>query len=114
MIIGVQIVGILFGLFMMYYTFLHYKRGELTSKNWTFWLILWSLFIIVTLFPQLLDPFVVKLHLARTMDLFIILGFMFLVGISVYTNIMLRKNQKKIEDIVRAIALQNGKENKNS
>ena len=41
-ILGIQIIGILFGFFMMYYTFLQYKRKEFKMGEYTFWLILWA------------------------------------------------------------------------
>ena len=69
-LLGIQIIGILFGFFMMYYTFLHYKRKEFTVKEYGFWLILWAVFLIVTLFPGLLDPILKSLSISRTLDFF--------------------------------------------
>lgn len=103
-ILGVQIIGILFGFFMMYYTFLHYKRKEFEKGEYAFWLILWVLFIIVTIFPGFLDPIVRVFHFARTLDFFIIVAFLFLTGISFYMYSITRKNQNKIERIVRNMA----------
>jgi len=79
-ILGIQIIGILFGFFMMYYTFLHYKRKEFTMREYGFWLILWALFIVITLFPDILDPILKSLSIARALDFFIIIGFLFLIG----------------------------------
>jgi len=104
-ILGIQILGILFGFFMMYYTFLHYKRKEFTVKEYSFWAVFWGAFVIITLFPQLLDPVLSTLSIARTLDFFIITGFLFLIFVTVYTYTMVRKNQKKLEDIVRQVAL---------
>ncbi|MAG08321.1 hypothetical protein CMO89_02520 [Candidatus Woesearchaeota archaeon] len=106
MLLGIQIIGILFGLFMLYLSFVNYKRKEFTIKEFSFWLILWLLFITVTLIPGLLDFFVQNLKLYRTMDLFIILGFMFLIGAVFYTYTIVRRNQKKMEDIVRKMAVE--------
>ena len=105
-ILGIQILGICFGLFMMYYTFLHYKRKELLSKEYGFWIILWAVFLIVTIIPEILDPLVGALSLPRTMDFFIIVGFMFFAGVIFYTYTVVKKNQKKLEEIVRKIAIQ--------
>ena len=109
MILGIQILGVLFGFFMMYYTFLHWKRKEITFKEYTAWQVLWILFLIVAVFPQILDPIVKSLSLARTMDFFIILGFMFLIGALFYTYTIVRKNQNKVEEIVRKIAIEKRK-----
>jgi len=104
-ILGIQIIGILFGFFMMYYTFLHYKRKEFTMREYGFWLILWALFIVVTLFPDILDPVLKSLSVARALDFFIIIGFLFLIGMIFYTYTNVRANQKKLEEVVRKIAL---------
>jgi len=109
MVLGIQILGTLFGIFMLYYTFLHYKRNEITVKEYSFWVLLWVLFIIVAVFPQVLDPIVESLNLVRTMDFFIILGFMFLIGSLFYTYTIVRKNQNKLEEIVRKIAIERKK-----
>jgi len=105
-ILGVQILGILFGVFMIYYVFLHHKRKELTIKEYLFWVFLWLLFIIFTLFPWLLQPLLQPIGFARTMDLFIVVGFMFLIGSLFYIYLLVRVNQKRLEEIVRKIALE--------
>jgi len=81
-ILGIQILGMLFGFFMMYYTFLQLKRKEFTIKEYSFWF-----------------------NIARALDLFIITGFLFLIFIIFYTYILVRKNQRKLEEVVRNIAL---------
>jgi|TARA_Y100000310_G_scaffold38077_1_gene35693 hypothetical protein len=104
-ILGIQILGMLFGFFMMYYTFLQHKRKEFTIKEYSFWFIFWAVFVIITLFPQILDPLLTSLNIARALDLFIIVGFLFLIFVTFYTYTIVRKNQRKLEDIVRNIAL---------
>ena len=104
-ILGIQILGILFGFFMMYYTFLEYKRKEFTIKEYSFWFIFWGFFVIITLFPQILDPVLKTLNIARALDFFIITGFLFFIFVIFYTYTIVRKNQKNLEEIVRQIAL---------
>lgn len=105
-ILGIQILGTLFGVFMIYYVFLHYKRKELTIKEYLFWVVLWVIFIILTLFPSVLKPIVQTAGFARTMDFFIVAGFMFLVGSLFYIYLLVRSNQKRLEEIVRKIAFE--------
>ena len=105
-ILGIQILGLLFAIFMLYYTYLHFKRKEITLKECSFWVILWGIFIPISLVPQILDPLVKSLNLARTLDFFIILGFMFLLGTVFYTYLLVRKNQKRLEEIVRKTAIE--------
>ena len=104
MIIGIQIVGIIFGLIIMYMTFDNHKKKNFTAYEKTLWFFLALVFILITLFPNILDPITDQLELIRTMYLLVTLGFMFLLGINFYMYIIVRKNQKKIEKVVREIA----------
>jgi len=104
---GIQILAVLFGLFMLYLTFLHRKRKEFTTRESVVWVIMWLGFMYVALFPGSLD-FLVKrtLGLQRPLDFFIIVGFMFMVFMSFYIYGIVRNTQKKLEDIVRKIAIE--------
>jgi hypothetical protein len=108
MLFGIQIVGVLFALFMLYITFLHKKRDEFTLNESGFWTIIWLAFIFLVLFPHSFD-FIIKdvLDFARTMDFFIVVGFMFVIGAIFYTYTVLRKTQKKVDTIVRKVAIDN-------
>ena len=109
MVLGIQIAGFLFGLFMVYYSFLNYKRKEFTAKEFSFWLCLWLIFSIIALFPYILDPIVKSLSFARTFDLLVISGFIFLLTIIFYTYTTARKTQKQVETLVREIAIKKRK-----
>lgn len=104
-ILGIQILGILFGFFMMYYTFLQYKRREFAIKEYSFWFAFWAAFVAITLFPQVLDPIIATLNIGRTLDLFIIGGFLFIIFVVFYTYTIVRKNQRKLEEVVRKTAM---------
>jgi hypothetical protein len=106
MVLAIQIVGLLFGLGMAYLAFTRYKRREFTFTETSFWVVMAVLFSLVAIFPGVLDPIVESLSLARTMDLFIILGFMFLLISAFYTYGLVRAEQKKLEELVRKIALE--------
>lgn len=109
MVLGIQIAGFLFGLFMIYYSFLHYKRKEFTVKEFSFWLFVWIVFSIIALFPFVLDPIVKTFGFFRILDVLIITGFIFLITTIFYTYTLTRKNQKNIETIVRLIAMKKNK-----
>ena len=102
---GVQIIGILFGLLLLYLAFVHQKRREFTIKEWFGWSGLAIVFIIFAIFPQILDPITVRLKFFRTLDLMVILGFMFMVIAIFYTYALSRSNQKKLEIIIRTEAI---------
>ena len=110
MLFGIQIVGILFAFFMIYVTFLHQRRKEFTIKESVFWFGVWSLFLILAIFPTSLDFFIREfLQFGRRLDFFIIVGFMFLIGLTFHTYTVVRKNQKVVEELVRKIAIEKQK-----
>ncbi len=104
-ILGIQIIGVLFGLFMLYYSFLNYKRKEFITKEFIFWAFLWIIFVLVAVFPSVLDPIVKGVGFLRALDLLTIVGFLFLIAAVFYTYTITRKNQKKLETIVREMAV---------
>ena len=105
MALGIQIAGVLFGLFMIYYSFLNYKRREFTAKEIFFWFVVWMVFIAIALFPNILDPIVKYGGFLRALDLLIISGFLFLIAAIFYTYTIVRKNQIQLEKLVREIAI---------
>ncbi len=109
MVLAIQIIGSLFGLFMIYYSFLQFKRNEFTGKEFGFWFLIWLMFIIVSIFPNILDPFVVFVGVLRALDLLVIIGFIFMVTAIFYTYTLVRKSQKKLENLVRELAIKKGK-----
>ena len=108
-ILGIQIVGFLFGLFIIYYSFLNYKRKEFTIKEFLFWIFLWVIFIIFSLFPFILDPIIKPLGFFRAFDFFIMSGFLFLIAAIFYTYTVVRRTQRQIEKVVREIAMRKKK-----
>ena len=109
MILGIQIIGVMFGLFLIYYTFLQYKKREFSKTELVVWILCWSVYIYVTLYPKSLEFLAKKLNLVRTMDLLTIVGFMFLIGMSFYNHTLVRRNRKKLEVAVRQIAIETAK-----
>lgn len=104
---GIQIFGILFALLMIYTTFLHQRRKEFTTKEYLFWLGAWIIFMALVIFPTSLDLLIKDvLNIGRRLDFYIIIGFMFLIGISFHTYTTMRKTQNKVEKIVRKIAIE--------
>ena len=109
-IVGVQIIGALFALFMIYLVYLRIKRGEFTVKESLFWIVCWVAFLLISIFPTSLDMLSWDvLHLSRTMDFIIVLGFLFLIGVVFYMYTLIRQSQKQIDAIVRNIALKEAK-----
>ncbi len=105
MVLGVQVAGALFGIFMMYYTFLKYKRKEFSSSEYLCWMVLWVAFVLASLFPNWLNPIVASLSFARTFDFLVVVGFLFIIGLTFYTYTLVNKSKRQVEELVRTIAM---------
>ncbi len=109
MVLGVQIIGMLFGAFMAYYSFLHFKRKEFSTGILVFWLLVWLGVVVVSIVPKALDPIATTLNFVRVMDLLTVVGFMFLVGVVFYNFSITKKTEKKVEELVRHLAMKKAK-----
>ena len=105
MVLGVQVLGFAFAIFMAYITFLSRKRKEFTKVEYTFWTCIWTLLLIFAIWPQALDPVTISLKFSRTFDLLILGAIMFLIGALFYVYTVIRSLQRRLETVVREVAL---------
>ena len=106
MIAGVQIIGVLFGLFMIYLTFLYYKRKEYNTKAFAIWLFVWIFFLVIVSFPATIYGLMETLKIQRTADFFVLGGFLFFTLIIFYLFVTIEHMQKNVEKIVRKLAIE--------
>lgn len=104
-ILGVQIIAVLFAIFMIYVAFLHFKRKDINGGEIFFWTALWLGFIVVTIFPNILQNLTKLLFFTRVMDFLMVLAFMILAFLGFQNHIANRRMEKKIEELVRKQAL---------
>lgn len=109
MILGIQIIGIIFGFLMVYMVFLNYKRKDFSKKQLLIWEIIWIAFIFIILFPNFLSVFTKKMGFVRTMDFLMLSGFIIITFLTFYNYSFLHKINKKLEYQVREEALKNFK-----
>jgi hypothetical protein len=112
MFFGFQILGILFGLIMMYLTFLYYKRANYDKVGLIFWFIVWVGFTFLVAFPKIIYGVMDVLEIERTADFFYVSGFLFFSVILFYVYNLTKKNQKQLETLVREIAFKKADEKK--
>lgn len=103
-IITLQIVLLAFAILMTYSLFLHWKKRDISNNILFFWVIIFLLFIFITLFPKILEPLLKELFIIRIMDLGMIGTFMILTYVSIENNIKIKKMETQIEKLVRKIA----------
>lgn len=107
--LGIQIIAVCFAGFMLYVTFLHYKRQNINRPEFVFWLIIWIIFIFFTLFPKVLDPILTDLFVTRAMDLLSIVAFMILAYLGFQNHVGIKSLQRKIDSLVRDLTLKNAR-----
>ncbi|MBU1622066.1 MAG: DUF2304 domain-containing protein, partial [Nanoarchaeota archaeon] len=92
----IQFIGILFGLTMLYMTFLKLKRKEISGNESAFWFLGWTSFITLSISPKILDPIIKTLNFSRRIDFFVVLGFFVLLGLGFYNYSQVKKMEQKL------------------
>jgi len=99
--IGIQIIAIIFAFWMIYFTFLHFRRKEFDKKELFSWQILWLGLIIVVLFPGSVKFVLEATSITRTFDLVVIIAIVVLLGITFRNYVVIKRLEKLIEEFVR-------------
>ena len=111
--IPIQILGVLFGLAMLYVTYDYYRRKGLELKDITGWVVLWCTFILVVLFPAALLFVSKKLNLTRAIDLIMIVSFVVMIYLIFNLYNRMKKIERNMEKMIEVIALRDaGKDGK--
>lgn len=100
-LLGIQILAVLFALFMLYVNFINHKKARVPFESFFLWTTLWIGFIIITLFPQLLEPFIAPLNIVRVLDLLMLVAFAILTVFTFVNYTKGREIEQKIERLVR-------------
>ena len=105
MIIGLQIIAILFSLSMVYFAVLNYKRQEINGTEIAGWLLIWTFTIIVVVFPEILRSFAKTFLFARVFDMMVVGAFILVIFLVSSAYMRTKRNEKKLEELVRKISL---------
>ena len=106
--IPIQILGILFGLAMLYVTYDYYRRKGLDLKDIAGWVVLWCSFILLVLFPTALVFISQKLNLTGAIDLIMIVSFVVMIYLIFNLYNRIKKIERNTEKMVEVIALRDG------
>jgi len=94
---------------MIYFTYLHFRRGEYKKLEFILWQILWLGFLIVVIFPTSMSFVLTTFSINSTFELVIIVAIVILFGLTFRNYVVVKRLDSKIEQIVRTQAL-NSKE----
>jgi hypothetical protein len=70
-----------------------------------FWIGIWILTILVVIFPETLRTYAQKFAISRLFDLMVVGGFILVITMVSIAYLKAKKNEKKIEELVREEAL---------
>tara|TARA_Y100000031_G_C7961284_1_gene266095 strand:- start:59 stop:472 length:414 start_codon:yes stop_codon:yes gene_type:complete len=107
----IQLLGTIFGVAMLYITFIKFKRKEINKMEWLIWSSGWILIVFLAIIPSILDPIIRPLNFHRKLDFFVVIGFFVLLALGFYNYSNTKKTQRRMEILVRKIALSQGDEN---
>ena len=110
--IPIQILGVLFGLAMLYVTYDYYRRKGLDLKDIAGWVVLWCVFILVILLPTALLFVSKKLNLTRAIDSIMIVSFVVMIYLVFNLYNRIKKIERNMEKMVEVIALRDGEEDR--
>lgn len=105
MILGLQIIGILFSLFMIYFAILHYKKGHLNGIEISSWIAIWFAVILIVIFPEIVRVYAASFAISRVLDLLIGGAFVVIFIMVASSYVRVSKLEKRIEDLVRKLSL---------
>ncbi|MFA6410204.1 MAG: DUF2304 domain-containing protein [Candidatus Buchananbacteria bacterium] len=101
----IKIVIILFILFILWRTFIRFKKSDITSREFLIWLGFWFLVIGATLVPKKTDIIAQWLGVGRGADLLVYLSIIVLFFIAFKIIVKLEKIDHDITNIVRKQAI---------
>jgi hypothetical protein len=102
---GLQLVVIVFGIAMAFWTYRTYRRRDLLGVETVIWIIVWLGLIFVSAFPDLLRSVVGPLQVARLLDLVMIVAILLLATLVFVLNSRVRRLERRMVDLVRRLAL---------
>ena len=109
-----QLLAILFAFFMMYVVSMHRRKARISFMEVSLWYTMWSIFIVIALFPNLLLGITQVLHFQRVFDLLLVLALMILTSLVVVNYFTQKENQRKLEGFVRKRAIDEQKSKKSA
>lgn len=101
MILGLQVIAVIFSLIMLYFAYVHYRRSEINGLEIFFWFIAWVGAIFMALFPEIFRAFSARIAIQRAFDLAMIGAFILVVPIVYMAYVRTKRLERKLEELIR-------------
>ncbi len=106
----IQYFGIFFAFFALSRVFLRWRDKSISTKEFTFWCIVWVAVISVAAFPRIFTWLSLVLGIGRGVDILLYVGMIVLFYLIFKLYVEMEGQKKEITKIVRYIAIHNSKE----
>ncbi len=106
---SIIILGLIFAAVMLYFTHLYYRRGQFSRRDFACWALVWIGFGVLLLVYPMVEQVSLLFGVVRFLDLITILAVMALFALMFYLFERVRILQKKIEQVVEAVAVREAK-----
>ena len=106
MILGIQLLGLIFALGLLYAAYTNLKKKSFTINEYLFWSAVSLVIILSSLFPSVFNPIVQTLDFKRTLDFLTVAGFLFLIAGLMYVYVVVRRLNSRLEKLAMKIAMQ--------
>lgn len=101
----IQLIGIFFGIIMIFVSYFYYKRRVFYFHDMLIWMLVWLGLVLTILFPSKLQTIIQPLKILRVMDLITIGGFFISFTLLFVLFARSRQRDRAVEKIVRKLAL---------
>lgn len=101
MIVGLQVIALVFSLIMIYFAYLHFRRGEINTLELLFWFAAWMGATFIAIFPDIFRTFSATIAISRAFDLAMIGGFILLTPLVYMAYIRTKRIERKLEELIR-------------
>ena len=106
--IPLQVLSVIFALFMLYIARIHHKKGHMETFEYALWAFIWVAFMFAAIFPQTFQGIAETLNISRVFDLLVIIGMMILTFLTFQNRIYFKRLEKKLENVIRKRAMDEG------
>jgi hypothetical protein len=105
----IQILLILFALFAWSRAFLRMRGKDISIGEFSFWSLIWSAVILISIFPDLISSLSVLLGIGRGTDLAIYVSIILLFYLMFRLYVKIDSQSREVTKLVREIAINNAR-----
>lgn len=110
MILGLQLIAVIFSLIMIYFAYLHFRRSEINGLEILFWFIAWIGAMFMAIFPEIFRAFSARIAISRAFDLAMVGAFILVIPLVYMAYIRTKRLERKLEELIREDAKRGLKE----